>query len=429
MIVYKALALSIMAGALPGTPHDSLDQLANIPNLIEYLRGEAAKGASRLHATQEWTGETAPTGPGIIRAHSTISNNYISELSLPKAESDRTTPNLILDRGYNLIFPSTNETLDYRANLSSDISSIPIHAITCYTDGSKTSSGTGYGYYTTTNSNATIIKEHSTRLPDYCSVYQAELSAIADAATSLQHISDSSIYFLTDSLSSIHTLNNKVLSSKTALSCHKALNVLSNSNTVHVLWIEAHSGHQGNEKADSLAKAGTTSSNLATGYLPYSYIKDAINRKVMQRSAHIWHNSKHKHTQLTFGPRSKSTSKDLTRLLSSRNDYRIAIQLITGHAALNYHLHKMRLVDSSLCPLCEYDEETVGHFVGQCPALAGHRGRFFNTYYASLSEIFENHSIDVIVKYANSTKRLIIKDNDPQQEPDQGPNPSSHPSQ
>ena len=93
---------------LPGTPHDSLDHLANIPNLIDFLKGEAAKGASRLQASQEWTGETAPTGPGFIRAHTTISNNYISELSLPKAERDRTTPSLVFRRlgcrfwGHNL---------------------------------------------------------------------------------------------------------------------------------------------------------------------------------------------------------------------------------------------------------------------------------------------------------------------------------------
>ena len=83
-----------------------------------------------------------------------------------------------------------------------------------------------------------------------------------------------------------------------------------------------------------------------------------------------------------------------------------AIQLITGSIGLDYHLHKINIVPSPVCDYCQQEDETVGHFLGTCPAFSMIRGEYFNTYYASLTEIFENNSILKIVKYAKRTKRL-----------------------
>ena len=181
------------------------------------------------------------------------------------------------------------------------------------------------------------------------------------------------------------------------------------------MWIEAHVGHWGNEKADKLAKDGTSGGDPVKGYLPQSYIKHAINNKTKNECEENWSTTVHTHTRLTLGTNTKTIKQDLLKIMKSRVSYRAAVQLITGHAALNYHLHKMKLVDTKTCPHCEYAEETVGHFLGQCPAFARHRGECFNTYYASLSDIFEGHSILEIVKYAAKTKRFLL-----QEEKDQG---------
>ena len=125
-----------------------------------------------------------------------------------------------------------------------------------------------------------------------------------------------------------------------------------------------------------------------------------------------WSLNGHESTNLTLGSKHKIIKRDLNRLLiKNRTQYRTAVQLITGHAALNKYLHKIKKVDTDICPNCEYEKETVNHFLGQCPAFAQQRGEIFNSFYLSASDIFENHSILKIVKYAAKTKRFLYPEN------------------
>jgi len=66
----------------------------------------------------------------------------------------------------------------------------------------------------------------------------------------------------------------------------------------------------------------------------------------------------------------------------------------------------MTVIDSPICPSCELEEETVSHFLGQCPTHAQIRIEFFNSFYDSLHNIFKHNNILNIVKYANKTGRF-----------------------
>ena len=52
-------------------------------------------------------------------------------------------------------------------------------------------------------------------------------------------------------------------------------------------------------------------------------------------------------------------------------------------------------------------EETVAHFLGQCPATSQLRGNMFHDFYLSINDIFDNHNITTIINYANKTRRFI----------------------
>ncbi|MCP3680959.1 MAG: hypothetical protein GY782_12170, partial [Gammaproteobacteria bacterium] len=238
----QALALRIMSGAFPSTPFNSLNHVTDFPDIIIFLEGEAAKGAARLQGYGDWTGETAPTGKGIIEAHSTINNKFLKEADIPKsAPRDLMKPVMTLNRKYTIHLPDDNDT--YRQTLFTIIPDQPAEAISGYTDGSKTEDGTGGGFIITNNNNTHTIAESSFKLPDYCSVYQAELIAITEAAKSLNNHREETVTFWSDSLSSLQAISSTIIKSKTAYKCHEALSELAVHNTVSVKWIAAHSGH------------------------------------------------------------------------------------------------------------------------------------------------------------------------------------------
>ena len=64
----KALALSIIAGALLSTLFNSLNQLTDTPHNGCYLTGEAVKGEARLQGYNDRKVEMAPIVTGIIKS-------------------------------------------------------------------------------------------------------------------------------------------------------------------------------------------------------------------------------------------------------------------------------------------------------------------------------------------------------------------------
>ena len=407
----QGMALRIMAGAFPSTPFSALNYLTNIPDINSYLHGEAAKGAARLQSYGDWTVETAPTGKGVIRAHSTISNEFLADLNLPMpVMRDLIKPTLLLDRTYTISLPDSSNLDSYRNSLEERISLMSENDIFCYTDGSLTDKGVGGGFLTTTNNSpSSILTESSFKLNDYCSVFQAEIMALQEGANSLLNHCNKTVTFWSDSLSALQALSNKLIKSRTVLNCHRALSELAVHNQVYLRWIAAHSGHWGNERADMLAKTGTTCDRLLTSYMPQTFIKTAINTKVRELSKTKWDSNPHAHTKFVLGVKHEATIKTLNKnFINNRVQYRMAVHLITGHTGLNKHLHTMKLVDSSGCPNCGCDEETVAHFIGQCPRFAQKRAEYFATYYSSINDIFEHNTLSKIISYTLNTKRFKI---------------------
>ena len=401
-------ALRIISGGLPSTPFKALNFITDTPSIVHFLKGEGAKGALRMKGYGTWTDEIPATGKGIIKSHVMLNNDYIDSLQLPSnAPMDLTKPLMILEGNYQIKFPSDG-TVDYRNDINSLIDSVSHDAITCYTDGSRTEDGTGGGYIITTNNNDEIIHQYSFKLPDYCTVFQAELTAISEASHYCNNnLVSKDIEFFSDSLSSLQSLRGTKVNSKTILSCHEAINSLASQNTVTLNWVPAHTGIWGNEKADELAKAGTASSNSVNGYLPQSFIKKSISDKVSKTCRDEWMKDPHEHTKMFLGAQPDKNIAIMNHtMIKSRSRYRMAMHLITGHSPLNIHLHRINRADSDICPKCLYDVEDVGHFLGRCPYYSQLRAEYFQDYYLSIADIMDNANINKIVDFALKTKRF-----------------------
>ena len=186
---------------------------------------------------------------------------------------------LNLERNFDIATSGDNIT-DYRDQLRNTIDDLPSDSITCYTDGSRTDTGCGAGYIITTNNNNTTIHETSYKLPDYCTVFQAELTAIREACNYLANTTNKHIIIWTDSLSSIEAVTTLSIRSRTTRSCYEALNTLGTNNKLELRWIAAHTGLWGNKRADELAKLGTSSDTILNCPIPHSYIKKQISNNV-----------------------------------------------------------------------------------------------------------------------------------------------------
>ena len=106
-----------------------------------------------------------------------------------------------------------------------------------------------------------------------------------------------------------------------------------------------------------------------------------------------------------LGNHHTKTLKILTKNLNNRTRYRTGICIITGHIGLNKHLRRINRSDTSNCPNCTDTEETVAHYMGQCPAYSRIRGDTLGTYYDSINNIKDNNNIDLIINFALKTKR------------------------
>ena len=241
--------------------------------------------------------------------------------------------------------------------------------------------------------------------------WRAELTAITEACTHLTSNNNKHIIIWTDSLSSIQAITTLNIKSRTVSECLNALNHLGTTNALELRWIVANTGIWGNKKADELAKLGTTTSPPLTRPIPQCHINDYINELMLQscktQPRPLEHNAP-RHTKMTLGRNPTKIINNLnTSLISNRKDYRTAIHLITGHCGLNKHLNNMNKTDTTECLLCAHQEETVSHFLGQCPAIAQLRGRYFNDYYLSINDNFDNFHLSSIISFTNKTNRFL----------------------
>ena len=126
-----------------------------------------------------------------------------------------------------------------------------------------------------------------------------------------------------------------------------------------------------------------------------------INDKVNNLTQTRWNSNRHAHTDLILGNHHKKTLRILTNNLNNRTRYRTGICIITGHIGLNKHLHRINRSDTPNCPNCIDTEETVAHYIGQCPAYSRMRGDTLGTYYGPYAK-----------KGAPSIKELLPKDSE-----------------
>lgn len=245
-----------------------------------------------------------------------------------------------------------------------------------YTDGSKTKNKVGAGFYIITPSKNTFSQ--CFRLPNYATVFQAEIFAIKEAAKSLvSGIRKSKIKIFIDSQAAILALAKDTVTSQIVADTINALNILcSTMSQVELLWTKAHIGTDGNEKADEMAKKGTTLPKPADVATP----KAEIRRRIDDEIREIWHYqwdqySEARQSKQFISKPNKTKAKYIYKL--NRQKLGRFIRIITGHNNLNYHRSVIDPSQKNKCRFCQQEKETFYHFLHECPTFNSKRREIF----------------------------------------------------
>lgn len=151
-------------------------------------------------------------------------------------------------------------------------------------------------------------------------------------------------------------------------------------------WIPSHLEVVGNEEVDRLAKLGAEGIEVSdAGDLPallrkkLPLSKAALDMTLMKRlkteSVEVLRGSKQWTKLQDIDPSMPSTTfrKTIVARNMTRGQATLYMQLQSGHAPLNGHLHRIRVIDSPVCAACEGAFETVKHYLLDCPATNGYR--------------------------------------------------------
>ena len=382
----QRLATKLVTGCMPSTPKTALDKITNLTPITLWLEEEAIKGALRLQSGGHW--ETVPAIPsrGNLQSHIKTINDLTEDIPILRKTKDTMVTKLSLDTKFTIEIPDKETYQELPSNENT---------IQCYTDGSMINESVGSGIFI--KSSTELIHEESIHLGTSSTVFQAEMYGVQKTADVLleKKIIDKNIIFNCDSQAAIKALDSLKIKSKTTQTTLETLNTLATNNTVLLRWIPAHSGYVGNEKADDLAKDGANNMNSTCTTLPIPGC--VINSTLKNRTARKWEIRRSKEQSSFFSTmwREKFT-KDIEKL--SKNNLRIATHILTGHAALNYHLNKYKPMNiKKACPHCSDADETITHYLGKCSKWSYQRFLIFGMFYMDPPKIADKSSLTDIV--------------------------------
>lgn len=274
-----------------------------------------------------------------------------------------------VDWGSNIVDPSRDRRIAW--NLYDE--SCMLDSDYCiFTDGSKLNDNVGFGFIV--YKKGVEVYDYSNRINDYCSVFDAEACAVLKV---LNYINNSKltgyINVCTDSRSVLMSLNSLKTGSY-LIDCIRD-EYESCVAEVKFVWVKAHIGVLGNERADSLAK-DATARNTVDYYVKIS--KYGINKALYKKMLDNW--------QLEWN--NNVAGRSTYNILPFVSDKRVygdffTNQFITRHGIFpkyqkDFHRKNVRC-------LCGSTEGSVEHVVYLCNYFLDIRREYFPTDYNNMN--------------------------------------------
>ena len=212
------------------------------------------------------------------------------------------------------------------------------------------------------------------KLEDHCSVFQAELTAIEFALKYVLQRRTSSICIFSDSQSALTALQNRSSVNHQVHRIHKQLKSLTEQNiSWKFVWVKAHVGVTGNEKADVLAKEATLRRTTPVlDVFPLSYAKNIIRQQTTEEWNRRYTTSDTGSTTRSFLP-SIYHSKELHKYLEP--SFAMS-QILSGHAFNLAYLKRFNISSVNVCGCDKTSVQTINHLLYECPIYSSERLQF-----------------------------------------------------
>ncbi|XP_072939881.1 uncharacterized protein [Epargyreus clarus] len=210
------------------------------------------------------------------------------------------------------------------------------------------------------------------RLEDCCTVFQAELLALAEATQEAIKRKHTSCSVFCDSRSALEIVTNISSLHPLAISIKNNIaHIQSQGKKLNLYWIKAHIGLEGNERADELAKDAALQLKVKAKYdrCPVSFVK----RVIRADSIHEWNR---RYQEVTQGSTTKAFFPDAIKAYPILKNIKLnnkLVQMFTGHGGFSSYLHRFKCKESPSC-VCDSDvEESALHIITECPVYSTYR--------------------------------------------------------
>ena len=218
------------------------------------------------------------------------------------------------------------------------------------------------------------------RLNHCASIFTAEALALEMALDLVDSSSEKQFLILSDSLSCLRAIDNFNIKDIRILKIYEKLRKVAQSKKVVFAWIPGHTGIQGNEEADSLAKNSKTLNYPHNIKIPHIDFRPVTKKEESTRFNNHWGGLRKNKLKEIMPNIKPGKNFNLPRHIES-----LITRLRIGHTALTHRF----LLEGEPPPFCIgcNEDMTVKHILIGCVDFAETRKKFFRT--VTLKDLFD----------------------------------------
>ena len=185
-----------------------------------------------------------------------------------------------------------------------------------------------------------------------------------------------------DSLSVLESLKNRKFDHPLITRILCKLKNLSNDNDIQICWVPSHTGINGNDQVDKVARSTINLTSEKKFKIPHTDFKMIINKYILQQRQQLWNNNENNKKlkiKPTLGEWKQSSKK-------KRKEEVTFCRLQIGHTRIT-HSYLLEGKQQPMCYACQ-TKYTVKRILIECTDLAHIRKTFYSA--NNMKELFQN---------------------------------------